>query len=78
MIEKSDLERLIDFEQLESMVEGVISNALQEPERLLRFISRYVSWNGYFGSGVAALSGKIGRCQNVFIDPQEDFFSSCR
>ncbi|MEC7986525.1 MAG: hypothetical protein VX278_15270 [Myxococcota bacterium] len=73
MIQKSDLEGWIDFPTLESKVENVILSSLQEPESLLRFLFCYVSWNGYFGSGVATLSGKIGRSQSVFIDPDESF-----
>src|SRR5262249_25119981 len=32
---------------------------------------RYASWNGYFGSGVATLAGKIGRSRGLFRDRGE-------
>lgn len=35
---------------------------------LIKFMYRYAYWNGYFGSGVATLSGKIGRSRGLFID----------
>ena len=73
MISKSDLEAWVDFSKLETLVDSIIKDALQKPENLLRFLHRYISWNGYFGSGVATLSGKIGRCQAVFIDAEEPF-----
>ena len=34
----------------------------------MRFFGRYTSWNGFFGSGVASLSGKIGRARRIFLD----------
>ncbi len=35
---------------------------------LVRFIARYAAWNGLFGSGVAALSAKIGRSTDLFLE----------
>lgn len=35
----------------------------------VKFIARYASWNGAFGSGVAGLSSKIGRSRSLFFEP---------
>ncbi len=43
--------------------------AAQSTAGLLVFWHRYAWWNGYFGSGVATLSGKIGRNRTLFLDP---------
>jgi len=70
------LELLNDAANMEARskrTEEVIDAATGNPEELLRFIFRYASWNGYFGSGVATLAGKIGRCRGLFLDTKHDF-----
>lgn len=42
-------------------------------ESLFRFLQHYTSWNGLFGAGVASMSGKVGRSQGLFIDPEESY-----
>src|SRR5688572_20616291 len=46
-------------------MEGVAA----DPRRLCRFLARYASWNAVFGSGVSALSAKIGRSRSLFLEP---------
>ena len=71
MITRSTLEQQVDMNQIDQEIEAVISDAISTPEKLLSFVHRYISWNGYFGSGVATLAGKVGRSRSVFIDPNE-------
>lgn len=73
MIEKNTLLSLVDVQSVGDVVEKVITQKMQHPTTALSFIHQYVSWNGYFGSGVAALSGKIGRSREIFIDREETF-----
>ncbi len=71
-IKEAGLRKLTNFDAARQRVEGALLQAGQEgPQGLLRFFVRYTSWNGFFGSGVASLSGKIGRSRAVFIDPAE-------
>lgn len=73
-IEKSDLTQLVDFDVSKNRVAACVSKALQEGnENALKFFERYASWNGFFGSGVASLAGKIGRSRQLFLDPNEKF-----
>jgi hypothetical protein len=66
-----ELKALTDFGAHEAHVSDAIHAACASPADLLRFFSRYASWNGYFGSGVATLSGKIGRSRGLFRDAGE-------
>jgi hypothetical protein len=52
-------------------VHEAIHAALGDALKRLRFLGRYTSWNGLFGSGVAALAGKIGRSRRLFLDKDE-------
>lgn len=65
------LRGLIDFETQQKRVEDALIAALAEAESRVRFLARYASWNGFFGSGVAALAGKLGRCRGLFLDPMQ-------
>jgi hypothetical protein len=72
MIEERDLRARHDFDRtlaaVTTAVDGATSGGGVE---LLRFLGRFVSWNGGFGSGVATLAGKIGRARHLFLDPNE-------
>lgn len=70
-ITRSDLEAAVDFGAAHSAVDAALTHALTSDAALLRFVGRYTSWNGHFGSGVATLAGKIGRCRGVFADPDQ-------
>ena len=70
-IDQRQLEVLCDFQARESLVRETLRQALTDPVRRVRFLGRYASWNGYFGSGVATLAGKIGRCRGLFLDPAQ-------
>ncbi|HSX60729.1 MAG TPA: hypothetical protein VLF18_11070 [Tahibacter sp.] len=70
-ISRGELETLVNFSAHERMVHEAISAALGDPLHRLRFLGRYTSWNGLFGSGVAALAGKIGRSRRLFLDRDE-------
>lgn len=65
------LQSLCDFAAREALVRDTLREALADPLRRVRFLGRYASWNGYFGSGVATLAGKIGRCRGLFLDPNQ-------
>jgi hypothetical protein len=67
----SELHALYDFGGLDARVLEPLRAALAEAAARLRFFGRYASWNGFFGSGVATLSGKIGRARGLFRDPAE-------
>ena len=71
VIHKKDLADRHDFEASGQSVESALSRAMRSHRSLLRFLGRYTSWNGYFGSGVATLAGKVGRCRNTFLDPEQ-------
>lgn len=66
-----ELRALCDFSAHESLVNDALAQALQSPASRIRFLGRYANWNGYFGSGVASLAGKIGRSRGLFLDPVE-------
>lgn len=70
-ITRQDLEARHDFTASQARVHSALEAAVADPAALLRFMGRYTSWNGYFGSGVAALAGRIGRSRHRFMDPQE-------
>lgn len=70
-VELSDLQRLCDFESREALVRDKLREAFADPVKRVRFLGRYTSWNGFFGSGVATLAGKIGRCRGLLLDPQQ-------
>lgn len=69
-ITREHLEAVHDFEATHAVVRDVIHQAVADPIHLVRFLGRYTSWNGYFGSGVASLAGKIGRCRGMFMSPE--------
>lgn len=52
-------------------VGDIIRRCLATSSGRITFFGRYAQWNGLFGSGVASLSGKIGRAQHLFLDPAE-------
>ena len=70
-VELSDLQRLCDFASREALVRDKLREAFADPVRRVRFLGRYTSWNGFFGSGVATLSGKIGRCRGLLLAPAQ-------
>ena len=72
VIVRKELEQQVNMKALDEEIQAVISTAVTTPQRLLSFMHHYISWNGYFGSGVATLAGKIGRSRAVFIDPNEE------
>jgi hypothetical protein len=71
MITLERLQLVHDFGATHQQVERTVQNAAAHAASLVRFLGRYASWNGYFGSGVAALAGKIGRSRGLFRDPSE-------
>ena len=70
-ITEDELKGLCDFAAQEQLVRSALQAALGEPVARVRFVGRYTSWNGFFGSGVAALAGKIGRSRRLFLDPAQ-------
>lgn len=70
-ITKEELRELVDFAAIEAGVCAALETATATPQRVLRFLSSYAYWNGWFGSGVATLSGKIGRSRALFVDARE-------
>ena len=66
-----ELRGLCDFAAHEQMIGDAVRNAMGSATGRIRFFGNYTSWNGFFGSGVAALAGKIGRCKRLFLDPHE-------
>lgn len=70
-VTRADLEAAHDFAASRAAVDRALGHALRSDTSLLRFLGRYVSWNGFFGSGVATLAGKLGRCRSVFLDPAQ-------
>ncbi|MFT5585486.1 MAG: hypothetical protein ACI9VR_003078 [Cognaticolwellia sp.] len=71
MITLSDLQAAHDFSISHAHVEKALGTAMRSHISLLRFVGRYTSWNGFFGSGVATLAGKIGRSRGAFLDPEQ-------
>lgn len=70
-IEESELQALYDYTKEAAWVRGIIEQGLRSGTERLRFLGRYVEWNGWFGSGVATLAGKIGRGRALFRDEAE-------
>src|ERR1700709_1693419 len=70
-LSREELESLVDFAAQEKRVSDALGVALSDPLRRVRFLGRYASWNGFFGSGVAALAGKIGRSRRLVLDPAQ-------
>ncbi|MCP4809104.1 MAG: hypothetical protein GY913_13195 [Proteobacteria bacterium] len=67
-IHLKDLQARHDFSASKALVESALGRAMRSNTSLVRFFARYTSWNGYFGSGVAALAAKCGRSRKVFMD----------
>ena len=70
-IAETELRKLYDYDAETRLVSGALATACEKPRALLRFLGRYVSWNGRFGAGVASLAGKIGRSRELFSDGSE-------
>lgn len=70
-ITRKELESLVSFSQQEALVVNALNTAFADPIGRVRFLGRYTSWNGFFGSGVATLAGKIGRSRGLFLDPAQ-------
>jgi len=70
-VELSELQKLCDFPAREALVRDKLREAFTDPVERVRFLGRYTSWNGFFGSGVSTLAGKIGRCRGLFLDPAQ-------
>ena len=68
-INESELLELHDYKAGKEHIKSALAASFESPEQLLRFIARYSAWNALFGSGVASLAGKIGRCHGVFRSP---------
>lgn len=69
-IKQESLQQLVDFDAARTCVKSALEQAGREGAvGLMRFFARYTSWNGFFGSGVASLAGKIGRSRAMFVDP---------
>jgi hypothetical protein len=60
-----------DFGASSALVAQAVEGSLGDGESLLRFLGRYISWNGHFGNGVASLVAKIGRGRQLFTDRDE-------
>ena len=70
-VSREELEGLCDFSAHRTLVETSVRAALVTPIGRVRFLGRYSSWNGFFGSGVATLAGKIGRSRGLFLDTEQ-------
>jgi hypothetical protein len=70
-VTEAELKGLCDFAAQEQLVRDALGAALGDPIGRVRFLGRYTSWNGFFGSGVATLAGKIGRSRRLFLDPSQ-------
>lgn len=70
-VTEAELKGLCDFAAQEQLVRDALAAALGDPIGRVRFLGRYTSWNGFFGSGVATLAGKIGRSRRLFLDPAQ-------
>ena len=69
-VSKEELSLLWDFARAEQKVRGVMGE-MTSGVALVTFLARYTHWNGFFGSGVAALAGKVGRSRTLFMDGSE-------
>ncbi len=65
-ISRDMLRGLRDYEAAGERVAQVIGEAARDRKTLVRFLARFASWNGLFGSGVALLASEIGRSQQLF------------
>jgi hypothetical protein len=65
-----DLKAHYDFDACDQKVTSTLREAMATPEGAIRFLFRYAEWNGFFGSGVASLAGKVGRSRGLFMDPK--------
>jgi hypothetical protein len=71
IITLDDLHQLADFKAAQQRVSKALAHAGKDGAvGLVRYFARYTSWNGFFGSGVASLAGKIGRSRAMFVDPR--------
>jgi hypothetical protein len=70
-ITRTELQQIYDFERESPIISASCQSAARDPTSLLRFLSRYATWNGLFGAGVATLAGKIGRSRRLFLDAAE-------
>lgn len=68
-LDRAALEARHDFAASRTLVLDALRAAFATREGRLRFMGRYTSWNGMFGSGVSALAGRIGRSRAMFLDP---------
>ncbi len=62
-----------DFAASKNEVQTVLRNVVQDDFGRLKFFTRYASWNGFFGAGVASLSARIARSRRLFMDAAEPF-----
>jgi hypothetical protein len=68
----ADLQAVHPFTTTEQLVRATVEQAADSgPVELLRFLSRFISWNAGFGAGVAGLASKIGRSRALFFDREE-------
>jgi len=72
-ISESHLRGLYDYEAENVLVSAALREAGAELPNLFQFLVRYASWNGYFGSAVASLAGKIGRSRGLFLSADSPF-----
>jgi len=61
----ADLNNEFPLDAIAKSAEAQAAESLKENP--IRFLHHYASWNGYFGSGVASLAGKVGRSRDVFM-----------
>lgn len=66
-----ELKGLSSFDAAETRVRKALDDSIGDARAFVRFFGRYTSWNGFFGSAVATLAGKVGRCRGMFLDPSQ-------
>jgi hypothetical protein len=71
LIDRALLAQHHNFDVSQDLVLKALNDAMETPAGMIRFLGRYTSWNGFFGSAVATLAGKIGRSRSVFLDRDE-------
>ncbi len=71
MLTPDDLRARYDFDAGQRLLDRALAAAFAGPDPLLRFLGRYVSWNGYFGGGVACLAAEIAAQRGLFVDAGE-------
>jgi hypothetical protein len=74
VVTRQEIESLYDPEAVMAPVHAALKVAVEHPPGVVRFLSRYANLNAWFGSGVASLSGKIGRSRGIFTDLAEPIF----